>query len=108
MSRSTGINSTAILLPFGWPFGVPLFYRVTNGKSDRLLAEEKTYQVSCENFFEGNLSADALSISACLISYSHLSFGGDAYAHNYADQFYKLREFMLDHPEVKAILGATD
>jgi hypothetical protein len=84
------------------------FYLLSNGGFYLSLAEEKTYQVSCENFFEGNLSADALSISACLISYSHLSFGGDAYAHNYADQFYKLREFMLNHPEVKQILGATD
>jgi CAAX prenyl protease-like protein len=38
------MNSTAILLPFGWPFGVRLFYRITNGKSDRLLAEELAFR----------------------------------------------------------------
>jgi len=40
-SRSIKINSTAILLPFGWPFGVPLFDPITIGNFDRLLDECK-------------------------------------------------------------------
>ena len=32
------------------------------------------FHVTCDNMFEGDLSADALGITACLYAYSHLSF----------------------------------
>ena len=84
------------------------FYTLSNGGFYINLADEKTYQVVCDNMFEGDLSGDALGIVACLYAYSHLSFAGDAFAHNYADHYHRLREYMMDHPEVRAILGATD
>ena len=70
---------------------------------------DQQYHVICENQFEGDLSADALGITACLYAYSKLSFAGpDAFADICNDQYHWLREYMLGHPEVREILGATD
>jgi hypothetical protein len=68
----------------------------------------QVYHVTCDNMFEGDLSADALGITACLYAYSHLSFSNGRFARVSACHYHKLREFMFEHPEVKAILGATD
>ena len=65
--------------------------------------------VRCENGYEGRLSPDALGITACLYAYSRLSFtSSDAIARIYAKQYHLLREYMMDHAEAGAILGATD
>jgi len=88
--------------------GLWSFHQLSNGGFYMAPADDRTYHVVCDNFFQGDLSADALGITACLTAYSHLSFSGNVFAHTYADHFYRLREFMLDHPEVRAILGATD
>ena len=66
------------------------------------------FHVRCQNMYEGDLSADALGITACLYAYSHLSFSTGAIAREYARHYHLLREFMMDHPEVGEILGATD
>jgi hypothetical protein len=60
---------------------------------------DTTFHVACENGFEGELSADALGITACLYAYSHISFVlGSALAQTCAEQYHLLREFALDHP----------
>ena len=64
--------------------------------------------VSSENGFEGQMSAEALGIAACLYAYSHLSFGGGAFAETCADQFHLLREYAMDHAEARAIVAAID
>ena len=70
---------------------------------------DQMFRVSCENGYEGNLSADALGIAACLYAYSHLSFGGDNdFVETCAEQYHLLREYMLEHPEARSILGAID
>ena len=84
------------------------FYTLSNGGFYMAPAGDEVFHLVCDNQFEGDLSADALGITACLYAYSHLSFAGDAFAHNYADHYHRLREYMMDHPEVRAILGATD
>lgn len=71
------------------------------------------FQVSCDNGFEGQLSADALGITACLYAYSHLSFGDGVpgtgrLAPVCADQYHLLRAFMFGHTEATGILGAID
>lgn len=66
------------------------------------------FAVSCENGYEGKLSADALGIVACLYAYSHLSFGDGTFAETCADQYHLLREYVFQHPEAKAILRAVD
>ncbi len=69
---------------------------------------DKPFNVSCENGFEGQLSADALGITACLYAYSTLSFNGDAFAEVSAEQYHLLRKYMYEHAEVGSILQAID
>ena len=67
------------------------------------------FKAICENGFEGVLSADALGIAACLYAYSHLSFSRmNGFTETCARQYYWLRDYMLEHPEARAILGAID
>jgi len=66
------------------------------------------FDVHCENGFTGRMSAEALGLSACLMAYSHLSFGGDDFADTCGRLFHLLREFVFQHSEAKAVLRATD
>lgn len=84
------------------------FYALSNGGFYMAPRSNTLYAVSCDNGFEGKLSSDALGIAACLYTYSHLSFGGDALADKCAQHYHWLREFMLGHAEARAILGAID
>lgn len=92
------------------------FYALSNGgfyMAPAIAAAKGAYSdtifhVSCENGFEGKLSADALGISACLYAYSNLSFGGDEFADVCAQQYHWLREYVFEHPEARGILGAID
>lgn len=85
------------------------FYALDNGGFYMAPEGDQTYQVSCDNCWSGELSADALGITACLYSYSHLSFGGpEDFARECARQYHLLREYMCGHAEVGGILGATD
>ena len=84
------------------------FYTISNGGFYMAPRGDTIFAVSCENGFEGNLSADAFGIAACLYGFSHLSFGDDAFAETCADQYHMLREYMFQHPEVKAILRTID
>lgn len=85
------------------------FYALSNGGFYMAPCSDRSYQVSCENGYEGKLSPDALGITACLYAYSHLSFGSNqAFAEICANHYHWLRAYMLEQPEVSAILGATD
>ena len=85
------------------------FYTLSNSGFYMAPAGDLRFHVLCENQFEGDLSADALGITACLYAYSNLSFSGpDAFADICFDHYHWLREYMLEHPEVREILGATD
>jgi hypothetical protein len=92
------------------------FYELSNGgfyMATRVSDGDDALHVSCENGFEGQLSADALGITACLYAYSHLSFGDGSMdtsrlAQVCADQYHLLRDFMFGHPEVAGILRAID
>ena len=88
--------------------GYWLFYVLSNGGFYMAPQSQRRFHVRSENGFEGELSADALGITACLYAYSHLSFGGDVLADRCAEHFHWLREFMLDHVEVAAVLRAID
>ena len=65
------------------------------------------FQVHSENGFDGEMSACAFGMTACLYAYSHLSFGGDC-AKVCAEQYHLLREHALDHREARSILAAID
>ena len=85
------------------------FYALSNGGFYMAPCSEQLYQVSCENGYDGKLSADALGITACLYAYSHLSFSEDeALAEVCAKHYHRLREYMLQHLEASRILGAID
>ena len=53
------------------------FYTLSNGGFYMAPKSEDIFTVSCTNCFHGELSGDALGITACLYAYSHLSFSGD-------------------------------
>ncbi len=85
------------------------FYALSNGGFYMTPCPNQLYQVSCENGYEGKLSADALGITACLYAYSHLSFSSDqSFAEICANHYHSLREYMLQHSEASKILGAID
>jgi hypothetical protein len=84
------------------------FYTLSNGGFYMAPSGDDVFHVSCDNMFEGDLSADALGITACLYAYSNLSFSNTRFARVSACHYHRLREHMFEHPEVKAILGATD
>ena len=84
------------------------FYTLSNGGFYMAPSDEHIFHVICDNMFEGDLSADALGITACLYAYSHLSFSDGRFARVSACHYHRLREYMFEHPEVRSILGATD
>ena len=84
------------------------FYTLSNEGFYMTPSEDRIFHVKCQNMYEGDLSADALGITSCLYAYSNLSFSLTDMAREYARHYHLLREYMLDHPEVREILGATD
>ena len=84
------------------------FYQLSNGGFYMCPHSDKAFRVCAENGFEGQLSADALGITACLYANSTLSFNGDAFAELCAEQYHLLREYMYGHAEVGSILQAID
>lgn len=85
------------------------FYVLGNGAFYMAPDADGGFAVSCQNGFEGTLSADALGITACLYAYSHLSFSDrEDFAEICARQYHWLRDYMLDHAEAGPILRAID
>jgi hypothetical protein len=85
------------------------FFTLNNGAFYMAPAGDGRFHVLCENQFEGNLSADAFGITVCLYAFSNLSCSGpDAFANICFDHYHWLREYMMEHQEVEAILAATD
>ena len=85
------------------------FYALSNGGFYMAPHSDTPFNVNCENGFEGQLSGDALGITVCLYAYSHLSFSGKSgFDETCAQQYHCLRDYMLEHPEAGAILGAID
>jgi hypothetical protein len=85
------------------------FFTLSNGGFYMAPSGGEQFHVLCENQFEGDLWADAFGTTICIYAYSNLSFSSpDAFSDICRDHYYKLREYMLEHPEVREILGATD
>jgi hypothetical protein len=85
------------------------FYNLGNGGFYMAPEGDQIYQVSCDNYFTGVLSADALGLTACLYAYSHCSFSRDeCFGRLCAMQYHLLRHHMYEHEEVANILGAID
>jgi hypothetical protein len=74
------------------------FYELSNGGFYMAPHSDTPFNVSCENGFEGELSADALGITVCLYAYSQLSFSVESgLAKTCARQYHLLRDYMLEH-----------
>lgn len=85
------------------------FYTLDNGGFYMAPVDDRVFQVSCDNYWQGQLSADALGIVGCLYAYSHLSFGGpESFARICAGHYHRLRGYMMGHAEMAAILRAID
>jgi hypothetical protein len=85
------------------------FYALDNCGFYMAPESESPFTVLCRNGFEGELSGDALGLVACLYAYSHLSFvSPKPAATTYARMYHRLREYVMEHAEVDAILQATD
>ncbi len=83
------------------------FYQLASGGFYMAPDTDSIFSVSSDNGYEGNMSADALGITACLYAYSHLS-SDPKLTEICAEHYHLLREFMMDHAEVGTILSATD
>jgi len=84
------------------------FYTLSNGGFYMAPAEDRVFHIKCQNMYEGDLSSDALGIVSCEFAYSNLSFSLSDIAREYARHYHLLREYMVEHPEVREILGAID
>jgi hypothetical protein len=84
------------------------FYTLSNGGFYMAPSEDRIFHVKCQNMYDGDLSADALGITACLYSYSNLSFSLSDIARDYARHYHLLREYSMELAEVAAIVAATD
>jgi hypothetical protein len=84
------------------------FFTLSNGAFYMAPDDDGKFAVISENGAECFMSADALGITSCLFSYSHLSFGEDEFAETCAQQYHWLREYMFEHSEVGKILAAID
>jgi hypothetical protein len=85
------------------------FYSLDNGGFYMAPDDDQVFQVSCDNYWTGELSADALGIAASLYAYSHCSFSKDeTFGRLMADHYHRLRAYMFEHDEVASILRAID
>ena len=108
MRLEPAIFSIAGSLAEAYDGGYWEFYKLSNGGFYMALASDKQFVVTCENGFEGELSAEAFGIVCSLYAYSHLSFSDGQFAEICAEQYHLLREFALDHESAGAILAAID
>lgn len=70
-------------------------------------ARDKPYAMMGRgNFYDGEMSADAAGIVACLMAFSHLACHTEEDHH--IEMFHGLREWALDHPEAGKIMAAID
>jgi hypothetical protein len=85
------------------------FYTLSNGGFYMTPSGTDSYHLSCDNFFEGDLLANAFGITCCFYAYSHLSFSEDEGLSALCTRHYHwLREAILDHPDGGKIFAATD
>ena len=76
------------------------YFKLSNGGLYLKPEEDRVYAVSCANGFHGDLSSDALGITACLYAYSHCSFSRDErFGPKCGDHYHLLRSYMMDHAE---------
>ena len=82
------------------------FYELSNNGFYMAPSIDKSH-VSVEgNGFEGEMSADAIGITACLFAYSHGSF--QFRSETFGNHYHWLREYSYFHPAAQLISAACD
>jgi len=84
------------------------FYTLSNGGFFLAPSIQENFTVSCDNGYEGELSAEAFGIVCCLYAYSHLSFQDGKFPASCAVHYHLLRQYVYGHSEVGKILRAID
>jgi hypothetical protein len=102
------VYATADNLSADYQGGYWHFYSLSNDGFYMAPSADTALSVHSENGFEGDLSADAFGLTACLYAYSRLSFSGMLIADVCAQHYHWLRDYALDHEEAEAIMRATD
>ena len=102
------VFETAGMLAADYSGGYWEFFSLSNGGMYAAPRGDTTFNVCCQNGFEGKLSANALGLTAWLYALSQLSFGEGAFGDLCATQYHLVREYMFQHPEAKQILRAID
>ncbi|MFZ2610576.1 MAG: antirestriction protein, partial [Raoultella planticola] len=88
--------------------GVWAFYTLSNGGAF-MAPEENEGPWSLFNILSGNgadMSAEAAGIASCLMAYSHHACRTECDA--MTEQYYRLRDYALNHPERNAIMYIID
>lgn len=89
--------------------GVWNFSTLSNGGAFMTPESEKDEKWALFNGMNGNgaeLTGEAAGIVVCLMAYSHHAFRTECDA--MAEQYYRLRDFALNHPECSAIMHLID
>ena len=102
------IFNMATMLAAGYTGGFWNMYQLSNEGWYMSPVSEAPFAVTSKNGYTGEMSADALGITACMFAFSHLSFGNGVLAERCAEQYHQVRAFASDHPEAEAILAAID
>ena len=83
------------------------YYELSNHGWYMGLDADRTFHVVWDgNYYEGEMSADAFSIVACLYAYS-IMFNSQK-GELFVPAYYALREYAAEHAEAKDILAAID
>jgi len=87
--------------------GYWIYFELSNGGFYMAPQSDNRFPVNVDgNGFEGEMSADAAGITACLFALSHLSFQTNN--EKIAEHYHLLRDFALEHEEASVILAAID
>lgn len=113
-----GIRYPLVVEPIVYQFATQLavtysggywnFYLLSNGGFYMAPKLDESFQVTADNGYLGNMSAEALGITACLYAYSNLSFGEGAFGEKCAVHYEHLYAFAMQHREAMAIRAAID
>jgi hypothetical protein len=83
------------------------FYELSNGGFYMAPQGPNHWAIHVDgNAYDGEMTADAAGITACLFALSHLSF--QVQSDRIGEHYHLLRDFAVDHPEAGAIFAAID
>lgn len=102
------IFSMARMLSDDYQGGYWEMFSLSNGGFFMAPSTEHTLVTTSPNGCTGSMTAEAFGVTVCLFTFSHLSFGDVPLAEACAEHYHLLREYALDHPEARAILGCID